>query len=106
MSERETIRAAIQILTQQLTQITFDGLHDPNIYLKPLQIGTFIASFEAILDSICSLTHDTFPASIKKTMLRAQLRGVSARWAWEVNAQEVKEMDYEQFKAALIKEFS
>ena len=109
MSEKETIRAAVQILTQQLTQLTFDAPPLPitnNVYPKRPQIGTFIATFEAILESIISLTHGTFSSSIKKTMLRAQLRGVPARWAWEANEQEVNEMDYKQFKEALKKEFS
>jgi len=98
MSEKETIRAALQILSQQLTQTTYDGLGD-----KSLQIGSFIANFEAILESIYSLTHGRFPSSTKKTMLQAQLRGDAARWRWEFEADYLQDMDYEQFKGALKK---
>lgn len=109
MSEKETIRAALQILTIQLTQNTFDGgdfVKSPlidHVSNKSLQIGSFIADFEAILESIKSLTHGTFPSSVKKTMLQAQLRGEAAKWRWESDGESLQEMDYEQFKGALRK---
>src|SRR5271169_4297391 len=104
MSERETIRAAVQILTQQVTQATFDGGdHSVGHSNKTsLQVGSFVDNFEAILESIKSLTHGTFPAHVKKTMLQGQLRGEAARWRWE-SAEYLQKMDYEQFKAALRK---
>lgn len=103
MSEKETIRAALQILSQQLTQTTFDGSEHKDRAAKPLQIESFIANFEAILESIKALTHGTFPPSVKKTMLQAQLRGEAARWRWESEGEYLQEMDYEQFKGALRK---
>jgi hypothetical protein len=106
MSEKETIRAAVQILSQQLVQVTFHSalppMIDPNA--EAAKLNQFITNFEAILDSIMSLTHGALSSSVKKTMLASQLRGVAARWAW-ISGGEFEEMDYEQFKSALRQQF-
>jgi len=100
MSERETIRAALLILSQQLTQLTFPP---PILNLVTLKhdahdLTCFLANFEAILAAIKTLTHGTVSSSVRKTMLQSQLRGPAAAWAWDA---EFAEMDYEEFKEAL-----
>src|SRR5436305_2435905 len=78
MSEKESIRAALQILSLQLTQLTFGDIDG----VKTIDIEPFLSNFEAILTSITSLTHSSFPSSVKKTMLQAQLRGGPLVWRW------------------------
>jgi hypothetical protein len=97
MSVRETDRAAIQILAQQLIQITFDGNGGIN------SAERFLANFETILESIKSLTHSSFPLSIKKTMLQMQLRGDAAIICWE--NPEFRDLPYEDFKLVLKEKF-
>ena len=106
MSERETIRAAITVLSQQLIQVTFSGVVDSatgNIVTQDSarQLARFLANFEAILAAMKSLTHGTFASSVRKTMLQSQLRGAAAEWAWDPLAHQFAEMDYDQFKEAL-----
>lgn len=105
MSEKESVRAAIHILTEQLTQLTFDaGLYDPHTLLPSLE--GFFTRFEAILETINSLTHSTFPDSVKKTMLQAQLSGITAHWAWVAEVDHVRRLSYGQLKDALRNELS
>lgn len=98
MSEKETRRAAIHILSQQLLAVEFEPGNSPDI---------FLAKFEATLDAIKSVTRDHFSSSVKKTILRNQLHGNAGAWSWDVaRKQEFDDMDYDQFKQALVKEFS
>jgi len=97
MSEKETRCAAIQILCQQLANLEFNNGYS---------VEVFLANFETILETIKSLTHDEIPSSVKKTILRNQLREEPAVWAWEESRlHEFAEMDYEQFKKALIQKY-
>lgn len=97
MSESESLRAALQIFSHQLVNITYDGTGS-----LPA-IDRFITHFEAILDGISLLTKSSFPAAVKKTMLQTQLRGEPAVWCWE--SQEFRDLSYEDFKIALKQKF-
>jgi hypothetical protein len=97
MSAKETIRAAIQILTQQLIHVTFDGSGG----IKTAE--RFLTNFETILESIKSLTGSAFPLAVKKTMLQTQLRGDPAIMCWE--NPEFRDLPYEDFKLALKEKF-
>ena len=106
MSERETIRAALSILSQQLTQLTFSGVVDSATGTIVTQdnaarLARFLCNFEALLAAMKSLTHGTISSSVRKTMLRSQLRGAAADWAWDPQAHQFAEMDYDEFKEAL-----
>jgi len=99
MSQKEHYRAGLQILVQQLTQSIFP---DPD---NPQTADEFIRKFEGILAAIHSITKDDYSQGVKKTMLRAQLRGdVAARFGWKQEA--VETGSYQQLKDALREEFS
>jgi|ERR1700731_2741370 hypothetical protein len=97
MSAKEASRAAIQILTQQLIQVTFDG----NGGVKATE--RFLTNFETILETINSITHSPFPPVVRKTMLQTQLRGDPAIMCWE--NPEFRDLAYEDFKLALKEKF-
>jgi hypothetical protein len=106
MSERETTRTALSILGQQVIQLTFTGVVDSatgRIFAQDNapKLLRFIDNFEALLKGIKSLTHGSFPSSVKKTMLQSQLRGAAAEWAWNPEAHQFAGMDYDEFKAEL-----
>jgi hypothetical protein len=106
MSERETVRAALCILSQQLTQVTFSGVVDSATGAivardSKAQLARFLGNFEALLASMKSLTHGAFSSSVRKTMLQSQLRGAAAEWAWDPQAHHFAEMDYDEFKEEL-----
>jgi len=102
MSQKQNISVALQILAIQLTEVTYDGSSSRKELFE-----RFITHFEAILHSITRLTHDSFPSSVKKTILASQLRGTAASWAWRNDQHDplFRRMNYEEFKLALEEKF-
>jgi hypothetical protein len=98
MSQKEHNRTGLQILVQQLTHHVFP---DPD---NPQTADEFINKFEGILGAIHAITKDDYSAGVKKTMLRAQLRGEAAlRFGWHRGA--VETGSYQQLKEAMRKEY-
>jgi hypothetical protein len=100
MSERDTLRTALNIFTHQLTNLTFDGTD------LDITFDEFIARFDSILNGISTVTHSKFSSSVKKTMLQAQLRGGTSNWVFVTKGVEFAELGYEAFKEELRKEYS
>jgi hypothetical protein len=100
MSVIENNRAALLILSQQLSQLTYGDIQRNGLVHHPAHIGwdAFITNFELILDTITSLTHDSFSATVKKTMLVSQFRGL-LRETLLRHREEWTELNYEQFVA-------
>jgi hypothetical protein len=99
MSAKENRRAAIAILTEQLCRTTFD-FYDDKLEESPT-LDMFISRFEWILAAIDTLTNATFPDVARRTMLMAQLRGVTAQKVCVERAEEFRAMNYEEFKRRL-----
>jgi hypothetical protein len=99
MSTSENTRAALLVLSQQLTQLTYGETHpraNGFMIFQDRAWKLFVANFELILEAINSLTHDHFSSTVKKTMIVSQLRGHARDTIFEYG-EDWNELDYEEF---------
>jgi hypothetical protein len=98
MSSSENTRAALLVLSQQLTQLTYGQPNSRNGFVdfQDREWKLFVANFELILETINSLTHDHFSSAVKKTMLVSQLRDHARDTVLEYR-EDWRESSYEEF---------